>query len=384
MIILQPKYIDEFKCDGSKCNAKCCGTNWRIAIDMDTYKKYQRIKNPAMRKKILSCLEPDAGGQGFQIKLQSDRTCPLVCEDNLCYIQRHMGEAALSITCMCYPRNVKHIGGYQFRTLSMTCPLAAEQALFSADGMIMQQSVSKDDALAWHLAAVHGEKKQISDDLLAVHIIMGGLAILQNNHYSMEQRLVLLGLFMDKLDAGERDAESVSELIEYYNGEKFHQEISNLWNNWRFYPTAHRQMLEGILNVLGKEKKLDLIAPFLFMDYNYDKLYAEKHEAVKRDLGGLMEKYWQQEWLYHVFPYAIKGSLMHNYFAFLIAYEVAQLYVYGVYDVDKASGREWIMEMLGFFSKIFDHRNLFLDTLVKETAVFESEPLKFMQVLLRI
>ena len=50
-IILQPKYVADFQCDGSKCNAKCCGNKWKISIDVDTYKKYQRIKNPVMRKK---------------------------------------------------------------------------------------------------------------------------------------------------------------------------------------------------------------------------------------------------------------------------------------------------------------------------------------------
>ena len=38
-IILQPKYVADFQCDGSKCNAKCCG-KWHIYIDMETYKKY--------------------------------------------------------------------------------------------------------------------------------------------------------------------------------------------------------------------------------------------------------------------------------------------------------------------------------------------------------
>ena len=47
-IILQPKYVADFQCDGSKCNAKCCGNKWRIGIDVDTYKKYQRIKNPVL------------------------------------------------------------------------------------------------------------------------------------------------------------------------------------------------------------------------------------------------------------------------------------------------------------------------------------------------
>lgn len=379
-ILLQPEYVAKFRCDGSKCHAKCCG-KWRIVIDMDAYKKYQRVRNPAMRRKILSSLEPDTAGQGFKIKLQNDGTCPMVCEDNLCYIQRNLGEDALSVTCMCYPRNVKSIGAYQFRTLSMTCPMAAEQALFSSSGMNIQQAASKDDTPAWHSAALHGEKKALSDDLLAVHIVMGGLAILQNTVYSMEKRLVLLGLFMDKLDKEDHNVEAVSELIAYYNSEQFQQEISNLWDNWRFYPTAHRQILEGTLNVLGKEKKLDLIAPLLFMNYNYDEMYTEKHKAIEMELGGIWEKYWQQEWLYHVFPYAIKGSLMHNYFAFVLAYEIAKLYIYGVYKPDRNNN---ILDILRFFSKIFDHRDLFLETLVKETAVFESEPLKFMQVLLRL
>lgn len=40
--------------------------------------------------------------------------------------------------------------------------------------------------------------------------------------------------------------------------------------------------------------------------------------------------------------------------------------------------------MLGEFSKMFDHRKVFLATLVKETEIFEKEPLKLMQVLLRL
>ena len=50
-IILQPKYVADFQCDGSKCDAKCCRNLWLIDIDRETYKKYQRIKNPSMRKK---------------------------------------------------------------------------------------------------------------------------------------------------------------------------------------------------------------------------------------------------------------------------------------------------------------------------------------------
>lgn len=90
-IILQPKYVADFQCDGSKCNAKCCGNKWRIRIDADTYKKYQRIKNPVMRKKILSSIKPSTNKIGFEINFGEGKSCPLLCEDNLCYIQRNLG-----------------------------------------------------------------------------------------------------------------------------------------------------------------------------------------------------------------------------------------------------------------------------------------------------
>lgn len=48
-IILQPEYVKTFQCDGNKCNAKCCKDDWRIDIDIETYKKYQRIKNRLFR-----------------------------------------------------------------------------------------------------------------------------------------------------------------------------------------------------------------------------------------------------------------------------------------------------------------------------------------------
>lgn len=70
-VILQPRYVTDFQCDGSKCNAKCCG-EWCIDIDIETYKKYQRIKNPAMRKKILASIQPSTSQAGFEIKFNEE------------------------------------------------------------------------------------------------------------------------------------------------------------------------------------------------------------------------------------------------------------------------------------------------------------------------
>lgn len=384
IIILQPKYVADFQCDGSKCNAKCCG-KWRIDIDMETYKKYQRIKNPAMRKKILSSIKPSTIQTGFQIKLNNKGVCPLLCEDNLCFIQRNMGEDALSQTCKVYPRMVQQIGNYQFRLLAMTCPVAAEYALFSPNAMELQQISCEEDTSAWKLMAKNCNMKNVPNDLAAVHIMMGGLAILQNTSYTFEQRLVILGLFLDRVEDCQQAVEAVAGLIDYYNSDAFQQEISNLWENWQYYPVAHHQFMNGIITVLKQEKELLISSEhWQVMNAYYNNVYEERHHLVQERLGSVLERYWQHEWLFHAYPYSFSGGFLHNYFSYLIAYELCRLVIYSTYSLDNAWAERNILDVLGEFSKSFDHKRDFSKALVKETEIFEKEPLKLMQVLLRL
>ena len=385
IIILQPKYVADFQCDGSKCNAKCCRNSWRIDIDMETYKKYQRIKNPAMRKKILSSIQPSTIQTGFQIKLNNKDVCPLLCEDNLCYIQRNMGEGALSQTCKVYPRMVQQIGNYQFRMLAMTCPVAAEYALLSPNAMELQQISCEEDTSAWKLIAKNCNMKNVPNDLAAVHITMGGLAILQNTSYTFEQRLVILGLFLDRVEDCQKDVEAVAGLIDYYNSDAFQQKISNLWENWQYYPVAHHQFMNGIITVLKQEKELLISSEhWQVMNDYYNNVYEERHHLVQERLGSVLERYWQHEWLFHAYPYSFSGGFLHNYFSYLIAYELCQLVIHSTYALDNAWAERNILDVLGQFSKSFDHKRDFSKALVKETEIFEKEPLKLMQVLLRL
>lgn len=384
-IILQPKYVADFQCDGSKCNAKCCGNNWRIDIDVDTYKKYQRIKNPVIRKKILSSIQPSILQTGFEIKLNEARYCPLLCDDKLCYIQKNLGKDVLSTTCKGYPRIVRHIGEYQFRILSMTCPVAAEKALFSSDGMEMYNIDDMEDTTVWQLVARACEKKDMTNSLFAANIIMGGLSILQNVSYNMEQRMVLLGLFLDKVEECQNDIKSVFKLIDYYNSVDMNQKMFGLWENWRYYPRAHRQFLVGIFKVLQEEKRITSIVPIMpLLTSDYDKLYSDKHQDIQKQLGSILERYWQHEWIFNAFPFAFNGSIMHNYFAYLIVFEICKIFIYSTYEPSKPWGRKEIFDILGELSKYFDHKKGILEILVKETAYFEQEPLKLMQVLLRL
>lgn len=390
MIILQPEYVEGFQCDGSKCDAKCCKTHWRISIDKNTYKKYQRIKKPETRKRIITSLEPDTEINGcMQIKFNAEGACPLLCSDKLCYIQRNLGEDALSLTCQVYPRVVRHVGNCQLRILSMACPVAAEAALFSEHGMDIKKLLPFQESNAWKLALL--TKKYIKldekDTFMAVNVILGGLSILQNTAYTREQRLVILGLFLDKADDLKNTpsgAEDIAGLAMFYNGEEFKGQMEDLFADWTFYPTAHRQLLAGILSTMQGKEFID-IAHLLRNVRDYENNYKKFHELIENDYGKAMDNYWQQEFLFHGFPFRIEGSFLHNYFAYLLAYNIWELYIYGVYQAGKGSvTKDVLLGLISIYSRSLEHRMQFVSSMVEHTAPFEEEPIKLMQVLLRL
>lgn len=386
-IILQPKYVKNFQCDGNRCNAKCC-KDWRIDIDIDTYKKYQRIKNPAVRKKILASLEPNNDKIGaMQIKRNQAGACPMVCPDNLCYIQRNFGADALSFTCQVYPRLVGYIGDCQLRTLSMTCPVAAEAALFSEHGMDIETILPGNESAAWKIALQCGKLRDNIDTNLAVNVILGSVSILQNTFYTLEQRMVILGFFLDKADELKmlpNGAENIFDLAVFYGSDACRGQMQEIFSNWVFYPVAHGQFLTGILNFLQLQGAFTNVSSLIKEAQNYGKNYSNYSKTIKRTFGNATDRYWQQEFLSRGFPFRLEGSFLHNYFSYLIAYKIWEMCLYGYYSVcDGKITQEDFLHSVTIFSQKLNHRKSFAGSLVEYTASFEAEPIKLMQVLLR-
>ena len=122
----QPEYVKNFRCDGQKCSAYCCKSNYRIVIDKKTYKKYSHLKPKSAAKEIMRNIKKIDNSEDYQIKPDENFNCPFLTEDNLCSIQKNHGEEFLSSTCATYPRCTWYFGDFYERSLSLTCPLVAE------------------------------------------------------------------------------------------------------------------------------------------------------------------------------------------------------------------------------------------------------------------
>ncbi|MBR0061948.1 MAG: flagellin lysine-N-methylase, partial [Selenomonadaceae bacterium] len=215
-LYFQPEYVGKFKCDGAKCNARCC-KGWVIEIDKTTYEKYP----PEVTKHI----KFDSEQKKYFVTLKENKACPMLTENNLCRLQLEHGEDFLSVTCATYPRRTYNFGKFFERSLTLTCPVAAELILFQQEPMSFEFVEVPEK--------IHsgGGKIQIGQFLvredyleLVLKIQVAMISILQTRHFSIDQRLIILGLFLDKLQelsSAQADKQTLLNLVATYESEKF-------------------------------------------------------------------------------------------------------------------------------------------------------------------
>ena len=231
-LYFQPQYVSEFKCDGSKCNARCC-KGWTIDIDEKTFEQYSQA---ADAQEITCRMKFNAERKRHVVTLDKRGFCPFLTENNLCRLQRDHGEEFLSRTCTTYPRYTRRLGRFFERALTLSCPVAAEMILFS-DEPIQPGFVTVSEK-------VHsGGGKIVITDVKASQAmaelcfeVQGAIiSILQERRLTIDQRLIVTGFFLDKLQelVSTKPADnappfasvrSIKQLIASYNPKVFLRE----------------------------------------------------------------------------------------------------------------------------------------------------------------
>ena len=182
----------------------------------------------------------------------------MVCKDNLCYIQRNLGADALSTTCQIYPRKAVVLGDCQLRLLSMTCPVAAEEALFSPDGMVLENKNIQAET-SWELVLKTLKKRRINDTKAIDSVIIGGISILQNMDFTREERMVLLCLFFDRLDDMNVNDDTSDEIIDIaleYQTERFKSEARKIMSKFSFYMSEGQQVMRELIENVSEHNQL--------------------------------------------------------------------------------------------------------------------------------
>ena len=306
----EPEYVSKFQCDGVACGGTCC-KDWQIEIDAKAYNRYSKI-NPKIADFI----------QGkYYINLNEKKACPFLTDECLCGVQLSEGEPFLSGTCRTYPRRTYVIGDFCERTLSLACPLAAKLAL---SGQMKFKTTDADDETDMY-------DSNVPEDMLdyLMEIQMAGIKILQERSLKLNERLIVLGFFLDKLDEllmNEEDYDEIDKLCAYYKSE-------SLLEN------QVPKMLESVEYDQAAYEKI------MFEVFSKAEIVIKPKVDIQEKYCDILENYLVNEFFGNMYPWRTKGTISQNYGLFVLTYKILEAMI----------GEGDPVEMVIWFSRNIDH-----------------------------
>lgn len=194
-LCLQSVYMRRFVCDGRRCGSLCCCAKWGVALDAATLARYEG--QPELLHELKKGLERSEATGGWIMRHENGR-CVFLREDGLCSLQRRFGIGAISDVCAEYPRKMHEVGDTLDRALCLSCPVAAEEVLFTEEPL----------AFEWVEVAAprpdYVDRTPLGAPLSAAafrSLQLAGIALLAERRLSLDARLAALGLLLARAEA---------------------------------------------------------------------------------------------------------------------------------------------------------------------------------------
>ena len=385
----QPEYVDNFKCDGSKCNARCC-KGWTITIDEKSYEQYSNIEPPETAKEITACMKFDSERKQYVMMLKPNGFCPMLTEKNLCRLQANYGENFLSTTCTTYPRYTNQFGDFFERSLTLSCPVAAEMILFAQEPLRFL-FVDVDEKVHSNGGKIiprpFSTKKFLAEELFGVQGTM--ISILQERRLSINQRLLALRFFLEDFEefmsvevSSPKESfdwiRALRKLTSSYNPRVFLREgvpptLENFPFDAKNFITFMMILLEPFYLEVYKrsaasQKYFDAINEILQMysnksrrlpledaAKNYMALADERKKFLEKH-SPFLENYLVNELFLNLYPWKLEGGVAKNFAVFLMTFKVFELIIFSA-TLKGFDGKSDLLKVVDWFARKIDHNN---------------------------
>ncbi len=400
----QPEYVSRFQCNGEICPENCCKKNWRITIDEKTYNKYLKLEeqNPELEiTRHIAKLE-----NGYKLIFGEKNCCPFLTENGWCSIQKRYGEEFLSEICRTFPRIIWNFyDGYEC-TLSLTCPLAMEMILFSDEPLKFEKIEIPE--------SVHNkfDKLNVNSNAAAIpfediiQVQETSIRILQERALTIDKRLLMLGLYFDKLEEifngnGFNELEKVDA---FYRDSKFlTEQAAQISPALNFNAAEHIRIMFGILEILygagnntGLTERLFIgaITKALKIEpdennqisltataQNYLALDEQRQNFINK-FSTIFENYLVNEFFYCIYPFNFNFNINLNYGMFLTIYKMLELSTFSIslnWDVDPKT----LADQIVFYNHGIDHNRNHLNK-IEAYLKDKSDIVEIMQDMLKV
>lgn len=394
--ILIPDYYNKFSCIGSACEDTCCA-GWKVNVDKESFKKYRKITSgplsTLLQKNITRERKTPSNYTYAKITMDDQGNCTFLDEEGLCKIQSELGESYLCHTCTIYPRHFNQVEHRMEKSLNTSCPEAARLILLNPSGIdfiIQEEDMQKNN---FHFSTNPPD--------FFWEIRMFAINVIQNRNASIEHRLIVLGMFLDKLAGTPREewATKVPTYIESYNQILLDAEqlalITNLPDNLSFqmdmvhklilyrasfgiyskrYIDCVNDMRKGLQLIEGAsiEKSIDL----------YKHAYNEYYKPFMDEHSYILENYLVNYLFKNAFP-KNTPSLFEQYNILVIHFVLIKLHLIGMSSHYQQLSTDLTVKLIQSISKAFEHNPDFLRKVQQELQENQYVTMAHMIVLLK-
>lgn len=277
--IIEPNYFKEFHCIGGECRNNCCHDGWHIYLRKN---EYINIKNAKKSKELQTICDnsfkrlrkSDNPNVYAEMRLKENGTCHFLDSDGLCMLQKECGYNVLSNTCKQFPRIYFQYMNSAEQYLSTGCEEVIRLLMDMPDGIELTNGGEIDHTKLMYPTFAVIDKKELSTYPFKYYWDIKTLiiTIIKNRSYSIEDRLILLGIAFKHID----------ELVKTDNGDKIASYVDGLIAAC----SADNSMLDGIKGIEADSYKNVLNFAFMLKGMiDAELLNKSLYEKIEKNFG---------------------------------------------------------------------------------------------------
>lgn len=385
--VLQPEYYGAFKCIGTTCEDSCC-IGWRVELDKKTYNSYKKVHDNELKpiiSEFVSRYHKDVMSETSygRIRMEKDGRCPFLNKKNLCKVYINIGEKHLSNVCASYPRTTNKVNGFMEKSASTSCPEIARLVLLNPDGLRFFQLEEEEDTRPLMLHRNIDTEGHLYINKLERHfwdIRLLSLSILQNRNYSLDDRLVLLGIVYKKISELKskkdipKEIEKFSKAIEQGS---MKEALDKIPKNTAIQMRLAKEMTDmKVVEDLKSLRYLQCVRDTLLglafengktmesilekYDYNYREYLVPYINEKEYVLENFLVNFFFKE----LMPFGNYKSILDAYTFLCISYSMIKMHLIGMGGKEEGITDEMVVKLIQSYSKVVLHNRPFMARII--------------------
>lgn len=404
---LVPQYMKNFQCIGSACEDTCC-QGWTVGIDKKTYKLYKNLRDkelyPAITDKMKRIKNGASDFNYAMIKMNEEGKCPLLNQDQLCSMQLKLGEDSLSSVCSTYPRILNRVNNSLEQSASLSCPEAARLALLNPDVMQFEEVDLEIPPKTLVLQNLNIDNPS-SEEYYFWNVRVFTIEILQNRNFSITERLLVLGVFFDQLQAILTD-QNYQEVPSFIEAFKTVVQMGTLRDSLNEVPTSYDvqfQIIKALIDLrlaLGVKNQayLECVQDTLnglsvtddMSNYNeqisaYRSAFKEHYLPFIENNQHILENYLVNYVYKGLFPFTSgRINVFEEYALLVIHYSMIKTHLIGMAGYHKNSfNTDLVIKLIYSFGRVIEHNSTYVYMISEKLKQKDLKTLAHLSILIK-